>query len=43
MALFITLGIVWPVAIIGLLLFLLCVKSFYAAIHSSRAADAPDK
>lgn len=43
MALFITLGIVWPVAIIGLLLFLLCVKSFYAAMHSSRAADVPDK
>lgn len=43
MALFITLGIVWPVAIIDLLLFLLCVKSFYAAMHSSRAADVPDK
>lgn len=38
MALFVTLNIVWPVAIIVLLL---CAKCFYAAMQGNRSADVP--
>ena len=42
MALFITSNIVWPVAIVVLLLLLLCIKNIYAAMLSSRPSDVPD-
>lgn len=42
MAPFITLNIVWPVAIIVLLLLLLCVKCFYVAKHGGCPASVPD-
>lgn len=41
MALFITLKIVWPVAIVVLLLLLLCAKNIYAAMQGGRSAVVP--
>ncbi len=42
MALFITSNIVWPVAIVVLLLLLLCAKCFYVAKHGGCPASVPD-
>lgn len=41
MALFITSNIVWPVAIVVLLLLLLCAKNIYAAMQGGRSAVVP--
>lgn len=42
MALFISLSIVCPVAIVVLLLLLLCAKNIYAAMQGGRQSDVPD-
>ncbi len=42
MAPFITLSILWPVAIVVLLLLLLCAKCLYAAKHGGCPASVPD-
>lgn len=42
MALFISLSIVCPVAIVVLLLLLLCAKNIYAAMLGGRQSDVPD-